>query len=256
MKKKFLTLVVMLLIAALLLPGCASLEDIVGQITPGDESSNQVSGQVTPNDNKEDNQEDASADKAEDSDTSISFGRMEGGVYTNRYAGFTCELDSNWQFYTADELQELPEDVKDLFDGTEAGEILDKYQYIMDMQAENAADLLSINVIYQKQDLATRLQYAAMSEEAIIDATLSQKDMMISSYAQAGIDVSKMEKKTVTFLGQSRTAIHTTATLQGVDYYILQLFDFDSGAYSITLTLASFVDDTTDSLLSLFKATA
>ena len=32
----------------------------------------------------------------------VSLGRMEGGVYTNTYAGFGCKLDSTWTFLSAE----------------------------------------------------------------------------------------------------------------------------------------------------------
>ena len=63
-----------------------------------------------------------------------------------------------------------------------------------------------------------------------------------------------MESVKVSFLGQERTALKTEYTMEGVPYYTLQLFDFDLGQYSITLTLASFVEDNTADLLDLFYA--
>ena len=43
-----------------------------------------------------------------------------------------------------------------------------------------------------------------------------------------------------------------SCTTQGVPYYTLQLFDFALGQYSVTLTLASFVEDNTTGMLELF----
>ena len=49
-------------------------------------------------------------------------------------------------------------------------------------------------------------------------------------------------------------ALHTIAVVQNVPYYTLQFFDFDLGAYSVTLTLASYEEDNTMSLADLFYA--
>ena len=45
-------------------------------------------------------------------------------------------------------------------------------------------------------------------------------------------------------------------SMEGVPYYTLQLFDYRLGQYSVTLTLASFVEDNTESLLDLFYRAA
>ena len=123
---------------------------------------------------------------------------------------------------------------------------------IMDMKAENAQDLTTINVLYTKLGLEERLAYMVLSEEAIVDGVLTQKDALIAGYAQAGIDVSSMEKTQVTFLGETHYAVHTQAATQGVPYYILQVFDYTLGQYGVTLTLSSYVEDITQELLNLF----
>ena len=123
---------------------------------------------------------------------------------------------------------------------------------IMDMKAENAQDLTTINVLYTKLGLEERLAYMVLSEEAFVDAVLAQKDTLIQGYAQAGIDVSSMEKTQVTFLGEAHYAVHTEAATQGVPYYILQVFDYTLGPYGVTLTLSSYVEDITQELLNLF----
>ena len=79
-------------------------------------------------------------------------------------------------------------------------------------------------------------------------------DTLISSYAQAGIMVSTMEKVTVSFLGEQRVALKTVGTLADMDYYILQIMDYKLGSYGVTLTLSSFVEDKTESMLELFYA--
>ena len=75
---------------------------------------------------------------------------------------------------------------------------------------------------------------------------------MISSYTQAGMEVSSIEKVEVDFLGQKHFAIHTTASLEGIPCFILQLADYHLGSYGVTTTLTSYLEDNTDYLLSLF----
>lgn len=221
-------LICLLLVLALLLAGCGS-------------SKEPVSGQVTPQETE-----------AAEQERPLSLGRIEGGVYTNEYVGYSCQLDSSWVFYSAEELQQLPENVSEMFEGTELEEAVGEMTQISDMMAENVDALTTMNVLYTKLALQERIAYAVLSEEEIIDQMLEQKDVIVQSYAQAGIDVSKMEKVTVTFLGQERYAVHTTAAVQGVPYFVLQIYDYHLGQYGVVTTLGSYVEDNTESLLELF----
>ena len=181
----------------------------------------------------------------------VSLGRMEGGVYTNTYAGFGCKLDSTWTFLSAEELQQLPENVAEMFKDTEMATDLTQ---ISDMMAENVDEMITMNVLYTKVPMAERVLYAAMSDEEVVDATLAQKDAMISAYEQAGLHVDSMEKVTVWFLGEECAALHTACTVEGYPYYILQIFDYHLGQYGVTLTLSSYIEDNTASMLDLFYA--
>ncbi len=188
----------------------------------------------------------------EETENPLALGRMEGGVYSNTYGGFGCTLDERWTFYSAQELQQLPEAVKDALEGSEMGEALEGLESITDMMAENVELMCTMNVLYQKMDMQTRLAAAATSEEGLVDGVLAQKDTLIATYAQAGMDITDMEKTTVTFLGQERFAIRTTGTTQGVPLHMLQIFDYTRGAYSITMTFTSFGEDNTAAMLDLY----
>ena len=185
-------------------------------------------------------------------DRPVSLGRMEGGEYINEYVGYGCKLDTSWAFYTAEELQELPGNIAELMEGTELGDNMEQYTQISDMAAENVDELITMNVQYTKLGMQERLAYAMVSEEEILQQVLNQKDTMTAAYAQAGIEVFAMEMVDVTFLGQPRHAIHTTAQIQGVDYFILQIFDHHLGQYSVVTTFGSYVEDKTESMLDLF----
>ena len=223
-------LLALMLVLAVMLAGCAeSAEDVAGNVAPT-QAATEAAAEEKP----------------------VSLGRLEGGVYTNSYAGFGCTLDSSWTFYSAEELQELPENVNEVLKDTEIGDSLEGVEQITDMMAENTEMLCSMNVLYQKMDAQTRLVYAMMSDEAIADAMLTQSDTMIAAYAQAGMDVTSMEKVTVSFLGDERIALRTEGTMQDIPFYMVQLFDFDQGSYSITMTFTSYLEDKTADMLELF----
>lgn len=182
----------------------------------------------------------------------VTLGRISGNEYINEYLGYGCRFDSGWTIYGAEELQELPGDVADLFDGTELGDKLSQYTQITDMMAENVDALTTLNVVYTKLGLQERLAYALLDEKSILEQVLSQQELLTESYAAAGIMVSDMELVTIDFLGQERYAIHTTATMQEVPYFILQIYDYHLGSYGVVTTFASFIEDNTGSLPELF----
>ena len=109
-----------------------------------------------------------------------------------------------------------------------------------------------MNVLYQKISLQERLAYAALTEDQVIDAVLSQRDLMEEAYNQAGMTLLSMEKDTVTFLGEERIVIRSALMMDDIPYFTLQIFDHHLGEYTVTTTLASYLEDKTDSLLTLF----
>lgn len=232
--KKRSALLVCILALALLLAGCG-----------GEEKT--VSGNVTP---LETAAPETTAPAVEDNP--LSLGRLEGGTYTNAYVGYGCTLDENWSFYSAEELQELPDAVQEALEGSAIAGEDGMPDQITDMMAENMTDLTVMNLLYTKLTMQERLAYAMMTEETLVDLTLEQKDAMIEAYTQMGIEVISVEKDIVTFLGEERCAIRTEATMEGIPYYILQLFDHNLGQYYATLTLSSYVEDRTDSMLQLW----
>lgn len=231
MKKRYLSL---LLVLAMMLTACGgSKETVTGSIQPAATEA-------------------ADSGQPAETERPVSIGRMEGGTYTNSYVGYGCDLDGSWTFYSAEELQEMPQNAKDLMEGSELGDSINVLDQFTDMMAENEELLCTMNLLYQKIPVESRMVYAVMDEAEILELVLEEKDAMIEAYAQGGFDVESMETVKVTFLGQERMALKTASTTQGVPYYTLQLFDYKLGQYSTTLTLASFVEDNTASLLDLF----
>lgn len=185
-------------------------------------------------------------------EAALDMGTLEGGSYRNAYAGIGCDLDESWVIYGAEDLQQLPQAVLDAVEGSEMGALMEGVEQFTDFQAENADLMANVNLVYVKQDLTSRLAFQLLSDEEVVDANLAQKELLTESYAQAGMEVSTMEKAPVTFLGRETWAMKTTAQMDGLDVYLLQLFNFKAGAYGLTLTCASFAEDNTEQLLELF----
>lgn len=244
MKKNLLPLIAVLLALAIVLAGC-------GFETPDapDTTDNSALQNTT---NPPDTTDVPDTTDAPTGKGKFALGTFENGIYTNSYLGITCTLDNNWTLTPAEQLQTLPDNIRDVLDSTELGSMMDSYTQIIDMQAENSKDLTNISVAYTKIGLAERLVYMSMTEEEIIDSTLAMKDVLISSYEQVGITVNEMKKVSVTFLGQTHTAIWIDCSVQNIPCYMLQLTYFQLGEYGVTLSLGSYLEDKTADLLALF----
>lgn len=240
--KQIIARVLALALALALLAGCGGpASPAAGTVEPGPSASAPAGTVETLPPAEQQNEE-----------TPVSLGRIEGGVYTNTYAGFGCELDANWEFYTAEELQELPEDVKALLEDSDLGDTVDSLNQISDMKAENVEELTTINVLYTQLDAQSRLAYLVMSEEDIVDVMLEQSEVLMSTYAQMGMDVEAMEKVEVDFLGEKHFGMRTSGNQSGIPFFMLQLIDYKLGRYGVTTTLCSYVEDKTEDLAALF----
>lgn len=252
--------VVLALILALSLVACGQKDQeaaVAGKVEPNEDAAvPAATGSVEPataaTEPEIQETEPAEEETKAADETPVSMGRMEGGTYINEYVGYGCDLDSSWVYYGAEELQELPENVKELIADTELGAAMEGIGQFTDMMAENVEMMSTVNVLYQKLSMQERMAFAMVTDEEIWEETLAQKDLMIEAYAQMGTDVESIEKTTITFLGEERCALRTVANTQGVPHYVLQVIDARNGQYSVTLTATSFVEDNTQAVLDLF----
>lgn len=180
-----------------------------------------------------------------------SLGKVDGNTYTSDYLGIGCTLDDGWVFYSAEQLQTLPEGLQD---NKDAWDELDTGTQVFDMKAESSEELAAVNIVLTKSSAQERVAYALLSEQDLMDSLLEQKDTLISSYTEAGFTVDSVEAATVTFLGKERLALRTVASLEGVPYYVLQVFDYSLGQFSMTLTASCFMEDITEDLIAEFYA--
>ncbi|MBQ9989911.1 MAG: hypothetical protein IJP31_03065 [Lachnospiraceae bacterium] len=181
------------------------------------------------------------------------LGKLEGQTYTNEYLNLTVELDSNWTYSTADELQNLPDQVWEMMDGSQLASYMQTVPQIIDVQAINYADNSTFNIVFVKPSTAEATYLAALNDEEVIDELLKQQDILISTYAMAGIEVLDLSPKKVTFLGEERTALYASCLAAGSDYYMIQIPDYRLGDYGSTITVCAFSESQLEELLSLFK---
>lgn len=184
----------------------------------------------------------------------LTIGKLENGVYTNTYLGIGCVLDSDWTYYSAEELQDLQGIVIESMDGTVIGEAVADQTQIIDMMAENVDELFSVNITLTKLSKSDQRLYKEMTNDEVIDGVLSMQELMAEAFVSSGIEMDKMEKVTVPFLGENRAAVLISAHIGEIEYYCIQLYFYGAQEYGAVLTLCSYVENRTEELLDLFFA--
>lgn len=250
--------VICVLLALLLLAGC-------GKQTAGGETNPVAATEATEDTAQtETTQQTAAATEttaatdstettAETQEDPASFGQLEDGAYTNNYIGIGCKMTDGWQIYDVQQLQELSSDALQMLENGNISDALESYEQIYDMLMEDSTGKHSVNVLYTRLSANDHFVYATMDEAQLVESILGdQRDLLIAGYASEGYQVQKLEKQTVTFLGQSRTALYLEVTLNGETSYILQLFDYWLGQYGVTVTFHSAGENKLQDMLSMF----
>lgn len=254
MKKNLLTLIAVLLALTLVFAGCGMETPDAPDTTDNSALQDTTSTPDTTDVPDTTDAPEATDAPAEDESSNFNLGTYENNTYVNAYLGLACTLDDSWTYTPAEQLQALPENIRDLFADSDASALLENVTSVIDMQAENLTQLTSVNVTFSKISPVEQLTYMAINEEQLIDNLLTMKDFLTSSYAQAGMDVTDITKETVTFLGQTHHVLKLSCSIQGMPCYMIQYYDYWAGEYGAVITFSSYLEDKTADLLELFYA--
>lgn len=181
----------------------------------------------------------------------VPLGQIHENTYTNEYLGFGMDLNDDWTLYGAEDLLDIPANIKEQTTDTEFGDAIAQAEQIADMMAESSTGLYTINILYMKQSPQELAAHQAMSQEENIDFILLQRDTMIRNYEQMGMKVESMEKASVSFLEESVYGVKTIYDIQGIPCYMLHLFFLDKGEYMATMTFTSYLTDETETMADL-----
>lgn len=217
----------------------------VSVLTGCGETKENVAGTVTNAANNE--SETAASTAAEETEAAeertFSIGSEEGSVYENSYGGFGAEFGDGWKLYSAEELQDLADNMNETYeDGTS----------IIDMKAENEETLQAVNVNFTKLSITEQAAYSACTEEEIIDELVAED--YSAELATYGASLESVEKTSVTFLGETHFAMKMVATQSGVTVYTTQILNYSRGSWAGCITVESYNEDTTQDVLDMFYA--
>ena len=116
-------------------------------------------------------------------------------------------------------------------------------QSFFDLYAENPDLPATVNL-----NFTTLKQQIDPSNEQVLAAMQAELQSGLEAGSMQNVET---ELRTVSFLGGETKAVHFYALNQGVDYYGLQIY-FSADDRFATLTLGTFGEDKTETLLELF----
>ena len=229
-----------LLLAALVvwtIAGCGSKAaqadqpDTAGTVQPGVTESD-AAGQV----------------QAGTDDTDGAQGSVNGGVYTNEFAGIGCRLDEGWVFYTAEQMAELNGALADGTDNADVKAVLADDPSIFDMYAVSTDGLMVMNVVIQNLGLVSG---AVVSPQEYAEIASAEVADTLTAYGYENVTA---QTTATDFAGtESCPAVAVTAERDGTALYE-QMIYLKTGNYVYCVTLCSFKEDVTAEMAKLFYA--
>ncbi len=184
---------------------------------------------------------------AAEDEVEVSLGSSANNVYENKFLGIGCKLDDTWTFKTDEEIRELNNLTQDML-GDEYAEQIKNAALIYDMSAIKNDATASINVNIENIGLVNGAIY---DEESYIDNSLNTLKEPLES---AGFENLVINKVTVDFGGKQSPAIAISAELAGVKIYE-KVVCVKQGKYIACITVASYLEDSTDALIAAFYRT-
>ena len=225
MKKLFAMLMALTILMTMAACGQQTTDDAGGTVDPGAVADQDTSGQV-----------DMPADDA----GTPELGSVNGGTYTNEFAGIGCRLDEGWVFNTAEQMAALKRSTDE-----EMRQLMEENQSVYDMYASSTDGLMTMNVVFQNMGL---LFGTTMSAQDYVELSAEQLPDAMGTYGFEDVTASVT---TAEFAGAECPAIAITATVQDTPMYEL-LVCMKEGNYIYCVTLCSYTEDVTAQMAALF----
>ena len=160
MKKLFAMLMALTILMTMAACGQQTTDEAGGTVDPGAVADRDTSGQV-----------DMPADDA----GTPELGSVNGGTYTNEFAGIGCTLDETWTFYTEAQIAEINGFLTEGTSDEDMRQLMEENQSVYDMYASSTDGLMTMNVVFQNMGLLfgttmSAQDYVELSAEQLPDA--------------------------------------------------------------------------------------
>ena len=163
MKKLFAMLMALTILMTMAACGQQTTDEAGGTVDPGAVEDQGTSGQV-----------DMPADDA----GTPELGSVNGGTYTNEFAGIGCTLDETWTFYTEAQIAEINGFLTEGTSDEDMRQLMEENQSVYDMYASSTDGLMTMNVVFQNMGL---LFGTTMSAQDYVELSAEQLRAVRSS---------------------------------------------------------------------------
>ena len=174
----------------------------------------------------------------------FSLGKTDGLKYENTFIGIGCTFDSDWYFYTDEEIRDLNNITEELA-GEDFVEAVKDADIIYDMYAINDNQLDNVNVNLQKVDdyVLEQLDIKVNFENTIPEAKKAFENM--------GYTDLEFEIITTQISGEDVLCLKTTGVIDGLTMY-QKIISFKCDGYFSNVTITTYQEDTVDAVLEQF----
>lgn len=175
---------------------------------------------------------------------SFGAGTSDGNTYWNETLSIGCTMDENWYFYSDEEIMENVQATAGQLKDDLAEAIKDAGS-MMDMMAVNQETGENVNVNLERLSVVNSL---LVDEAKYVELSLAQ---LGDALEQMGITVSDIGQDEMEFAGSKHPCIRLTGTIEGFELFET-LVVVKTGRTIIVVTACSYLEDTTDEILSHF----
>ena len=182
-----------------------------------------------------------------ESDIEPSRGIVTGNTYKSEFIGIQCSLDESWTISDDEQLAQLAGMTASQIENENVKSLLENSSVVYDFYATKDYGFETLNI--NMNDLgSTGIQ--GDSEDQIAELARPQIESMLSD---SGFEGCSVVKESIVFAGQEHPCYVITGSVSGVQVYEKMVMIIRSGVV-IYVTACTLMEDTTDSLLSLFTA--
>ena len=190
------------------------------------------------------NEESLKEGEVENQDEAFSLGKTEGLIYENKFIGIGCTLESNWHFYSDNEIKEL-NNIKADIAGEEYEEIMQEADLIYDMFAISDNQLDNINVNLEK------MNKSALDSLVIEDVLKESIPTIQDVFSNMGYTDLQAELDMVNIEGKNINCLYMSGKINDLKMY-QKIFQIKCIGYLATITITTYEENTVDSIVEKF----
>lgn len=170
------------------------------------------------------------------------YGEVQGNTYVNEYLGIRFDIRSDWEYSTAEELQELPENMEDFPVGGSFDAIV----------AERNDGMVQFDITFKKGTEEDAKQYQNMGEEAYVDYMIGAMESNKEVFEQQGLTLVSVEKECREFCGENKWMVKLETDMSGIAVVQYQIYYMEQ-EYTANLICSMAAGDTVEEFFELFR---